>query len=114
MEETTQCFVTSHSPYAIERFDPSQIIILRRNGEAKVDSTTVASGTTLKGKMYKRHARRGLAEAKHWCGHAATVLRDDQVWGSDCTRLPLCEQPLYQLAQAVNHLASIEQDAELF
>lgn len=63
LEETTQCFVTSHSPYVIERFDPSQIIILRRNGEAAVESTTVASGTTLKGKMYKRHARRGLAEA---------------------------------------------------
>lgn len=63
LEETTQCFVTSHSPYVIERFDPSQIIILRRNAEATVESTTVASGTTLKGKMYKRHARRGLAEA---------------------------------------------------
>ncbi|WP_413770422.1 ATP-dependent nuclease, partial [Vibrio vulnificus] len=23
LEETTQCFVTSHSPYVIERFDPS-------------------------------------------------------------------------------------------
>jgi len=55
--------VTSHSPYVIERFDPSQIIILRRNGEATVESTTVSAGTTLKGKMYKRHARRGLAEA---------------------------------------------------
>ncbi|QKL02126.1 AAA family ATPase [Pseudomonas sp. NY5710] len=63
LEETTQCFVTSHSPYVIERFDPSQIIILRRNGEATVESTTVSAGTTLKGKMYKRHARRGLAEA---------------------------------------------------
>ncbi len=63
LEETTQCFVTSHSPYVIERFDPSQISILRRNAEATVESTTVASGTTLKGKMYKRHARRGLAEA---------------------------------------------------
>lgn len=63
LEETTQCFVTSHSPYVIERFDPSQIIILRRSPEATLAATVVSAGTTLKEKMYKRHARRGLAEA---------------------------------------------------
>lgn len=63
LEETTQCFVTSHSPYVIERFDPDQIMILRRSANADLTSTVVSSGTTLKGKMYKRHARRGLAEA---------------------------------------------------
>jgi putative ATP-dependent endonuclease of the OLD family len=31
---TTQCFVTSHSPYVIERFAPEQIMILRRDMEA--------------------------------------------------------------------------------
>lgn len=63
LQETTQCFVTSHSPYVIERFDPSQIVILRRSQEAALIATVVSEGTTLKGKMYKRHARRGLAEA---------------------------------------------------
>lgn len=63
LNETTQCFVTSHSPYVIERFDPDQIMILRRSATADVTATVVSSGTTLKGKMYKRHARRGLAEA---------------------------------------------------
>lgn len=63
LEETTQCFVTSHSPYVIERFDPDQIMILRRDAAANLKATVVSSGTTLKGKMYKRFARRGLAEA---------------------------------------------------
>jgi len=63
LEETTQCFVTSHSPYVIERFDPHQIMILRRGTNADLTATVVSSGTTLKEKMYKRHARRGLAEA---------------------------------------------------
>jgi putative ATP-dependent endonuclease of OLD family len=63
LEETTQCFVTSHSPYVIERFDPEQILILRRDSFAEVNATMVSAGTSLKGKMYRRHARRGLAEA---------------------------------------------------
>lgn len=63
LEETTQCFVTSHSPYVIERFDPDQIVILRRSSTADLTATPVSLGTGLKGKMYKRHARRGLAEA---------------------------------------------------
>jgi putative ATP-dependent endonuclease of the OLD family len=63
LENTTQCFVTSHSPYVIEKFDPSQIMILRRNSTAEVTATLVSNGTTLKGKQYKRQARRGLAEA---------------------------------------------------
>ena len=61
--ETTQCFVTSHSPYVIERFEPEQILILKRDDTGLVSSTPVLIGTTLKGKMYRRHARRGLAEA---------------------------------------------------
>jgi len=58
LEETTQCFVTSHSPYVIERFDPTQIMILRRSPTAELTATVVSGGTTIKGKMYKRHARR--------------------------------------------------------
>jgi putative ATP-dependent endonuclease of the OLD family len=60
---TTQCFVSSHSPYVIEQFDPDQIQILHRDDKATVTGTAVSLGTTLKGKMYRRHARRGLAEA---------------------------------------------------
>ncbi len=63
LNETTQCFVTSHSPYVIERFDPEQILILRRDNCGTVSPTPVSFGASLKGKLYKRHARRGLAEA---------------------------------------------------
>lgn len=58
-----QCFVTSHSPYVVERFQPSQIQILRKSPESVLTSTPLITGTTLKGKTYRKHARRGLAEA---------------------------------------------------
>ncbi|MGH7184330.1 MAG: ATP-dependent nuclease, partial [Nitrospiraceae bacterium] len=58
-----QCFVTSHSPYVIERFQPSQIQILRKSPESVLTGTPLIIGTTLKGKTYRKHARRGLAEA---------------------------------------------------
>jgi putative ATP-dependent endonuclease of OLD family len=63
LNETTQCFVSSHSPYVIEQFDPEQIQILRRDQTATVTGAPVSLGSSLKGKMYRRHARRGLAEA---------------------------------------------------
>lgn len=63
LEDTTQCFVTSHSPYVIERFDPDQIMILRRDDVGQVTVTPVSNATSLKGKLFKRYARRGLAEA---------------------------------------------------
>lgn len=98
LEETTQCFVTSHSPYVIERFDPDQIMILRRGAAADVTATVVSSGTTLKGKMYKRHARRGLAEAMLGPGvivaegiteHSALTAVADKLETADPNRYPL-------------------------
>jgi putative ATP-dependent endonuclease of OLD family len=59
---TTQCLVTSHSPYLIERFDPSQIQVLRKDTNGTMTATLVPGASVLKGKMYRRHARRGLAE----------------------------------------------------
>jgi putative ATP-dependent endonuclease of OLD family len=98
LEETTQCFVTSHSPYVIERFDPDQIMILRRGAAADLTATVVSSGTTLKGKMYKRHARRGLAEAMLGPGvivaegiteHSAMTAVADKLETADLNRYPL-------------------------
>lgn len=60
---TTQCLVTSHSPYVIERFDPSNIQILRKDSTGELTSISVPGSSVLKGKTYRRHARRGLAEA---------------------------------------------------
>jgi putative ATP-dependent endonuclease of OLD family len=63
LDNTTQCFVTSHSPYVIERFTPEQIVILRRNPQATLSGTPVELGGSLKAKTYRKHIRRGLAEA---------------------------------------------------
>ena len=63
LENTTQCLVTSHSPYVIERFDPAQIQVLRKDASGKLMSIAVPGSSVLKGKTYRTHARRGLAEA---------------------------------------------------
>jgi putative ATP-dependent endonuclease of OLD family len=62
LTDTTQCFVTTHSPYVIEQFKPEQIQILNRDGAGNVAATQVSVASTLKEKMFKRHMRRGLAE----------------------------------------------------
>ena len=63
LTDTTQCFVTTHSPYVIEQFKPEQIQILNRDGSGgNVTSTRISVASTLKEKMFKRHMRRGLAE----------------------------------------------------
>ncbi|TVM14221.1 ATP-dependent endonuclease [Oceanidesulfovibrio indonesiensis] len=63
LQSTSQCFVTSHSPYIIERFSQRQLSILRRNIDGKLSITPVSQGSSLKEKTYRRHARRGLSEA---------------------------------------------------
>lgn len=63
LENTTQCLVTSHSPYVIERFDPAQIQVIRKDANGKLFSIAVPGSSVLKGKTYRKHARRGLAEA---------------------------------------------------
>ncbi|MBI2999330.1 MAG: AAA family ATPase [Deltaproteobacteria bacterium] len=63
LTKTTQCFVTSHSPYVIERFEPAQIQILRRSDQAQLTGAPVMLDGTIKPKTYRKHARRGLCEA---------------------------------------------------
>ena len=62
IENTTQCLVTSHSPYVIEKFDPPRITLLRRSDEGRLSGSQVALGI-MKAKTYRRYVRRGLAEA---------------------------------------------------
>ena len=62
LSHTTQAFVTSHSPYVIERFTAENTFLLMRTGGGKLDATCVADATGLKENEYKRYARRGLAE----------------------------------------------------
>jgi putative ATP-dependent endonuclease of OLD family len=58
-----QCFVTSHSPYVIERFEPEQIRILRKENDATLVAKELRVGEALKAKTYRRHSRRWFAEA---------------------------------------------------
>lgn len=61
--KTTQCFVTSHSPYVIETFEPDRIVILRRDNAAIVTGKRVTLDADVKAKTYRRYIRRGFAEA---------------------------------------------------
>jgi putative ATP-dependent endonuclease of OLD family len=62
LTETSQCFVTSHSPYIVERFEPSQIQVLRRSHAAELSAREI-SLCTLRPKTFRRQSRRGLCEA---------------------------------------------------
>jgi putative ATP-dependent endonuclease of OLD family len=59
---TKQAFVTSHSPYVIERFTPENTFLLTRATGGKLETMCVADATGLKENDYKRYARKGLAE----------------------------------------------------
>jgi putative ATP-dependent endonuclease of OLD family len=60
---TTQAFVTSHSPFVIERFEPEQTLLLSRGPGCSVEAKKVSdAGGSLKGNDFKRYARRGLTE----------------------------------------------------
>ena len=62
LQKTTQAFVTSHSPYVIERFEPSQTLLLSRGPDSSVLAKRVSDASGLKDNDYKRYARRGLTE----------------------------------------------------
>jgi putative ATP-dependent endonuclease of OLD family len=62
LQHTTQAFVTSHSPYVIERFEPSQTLVLARDEHSTLTSKRVSEANGLKDQDYKRFARRGLTE----------------------------------------------------
>jgi putative ATP-dependent endonuclease of the OLD family len=60
--KTKQAFVTSHSPYVIERFTSQNTFLLTRTAGGGIEAMCVADATGLKENDYKRYARRGLAE----------------------------------------------------
>jgi putative ATP-dependent endonuclease of the OLD family len=71
LTKTTQAFVTSHSPFVIERFEPSQTLLLSR-ADGLVTSKKVSDATGLKDNEFKRYARYGLSECM--LGKAAIVV----------------------------------------
>lgn len=62
LQSTTQTFVTSHSPFVIERFEPEQTLLLSRGPDSSVTAKKVSEAGGLKGNDFKRYARRGLTE----------------------------------------------------
>lgn len=62
LHSTTQAFVTSHSPFVIERFEPEQTLLLSRGPDSSVTARKVSDAGGLKGNDFKRYARRGLTE----------------------------------------------------
>ncbi len=63
LEETSQCFVTSHSPYVIERFSPDGIVKLNRNETGELIGTPIKLPAGMKAKNYRQNFRRAIAEA---------------------------------------------------
>lgn len=57
-----QAIVTSHSPYVIEKFEPDQIVALRRDDDGNLSSSAVVLPPSFKMKRY-RDNRRQFAEA---------------------------------------------------
>lgn len=62
LTKTTQAFVTSHSPFVIEKFEPSQTLLLARQDAGTVTSRKVSDATGLKDNDYRRFAKSGLSE----------------------------------------------------
>jgi len=63
LDNTDQTFITSHSPYVIEKFDPVQIKILRRDENGTLTSTSITLASGLKPKLFQRKLRHPIAEA---------------------------------------------------
>jgi putative ATP-dependent endonuclease of OLD family len=71
LTKTTQSFVTSHSPFVIERFEPSATLLLsRESGSVKGQKVSDASGLT--DKEFKQFTRWGLCECM--LGRAVIVV----------------------------------------
>ncbi len=63
LTNTAQCFVTSHSPYVIECFEPERIMLLRRADDGSVAGLPVVLPAGMRLKTYHSQLRRSIAEA---------------------------------------------------
>lgn len=114
LNETTQCFVTSHSPYVIEQFSSEQIQILRRNGSAVVTAIPLSQGSALKDKTYKRYARRGLAEAMLGAGVIVVEgITEQSAIRSVAEKLEETDETLYPLDLSGISIFPVDGDGSL-
>ena len=63
LDKTSQCFLTSHSPYVIERFEPEGIVKLTRNDQGELSGVGIRLPSIMKAKNYRQNFRRAIAEA---------------------------------------------------
>jgi len=63
LKQTSQCFVTSHSPYVIERFEPDGIVKVSRNDGGELSGIAIKLPSNMKAKNYRQNFRRSIAEA---------------------------------------------------
>jgi putative ATP-dependent endonuclease of OLD family len=61
--KAAQALFTSHSPYVLEEFSPSEIIVLCRGGDGSLSGTPVSFPNHIKPKFYSKEFRLGFAEA---------------------------------------------------
>jgi putative ATP-dependent endonuclease of the OLD family len=72
LTRTAQCFVTSHSPYVIECFEPASIVRLTRDEAGVLRAVPVSLPAAMKAKTYRSQLRRAIAEAM--LGQAVIVV----------------------------------------
>jgi len=113
IDNTTQCLVTSHSPYVIEKFDPPRITLLRRNENGEVTGKHLALGN-MKAKTYRRYVRRGLAEALLGRGVVvAEGLTEQLVLSAVAEKMQDANEELYPLDLAGVTLISADGDGNV-
>lgn len=113
IENTTQCLVTTHSPYVIERFEPARITLLRRNDDGEVIGKQVALGS-MKAKTYRRYVRRGLAEAMLGRGViVAEGLTEQLALAAAAEKMQTANNDLYALDLAGVTLISADGDGNI-
>jgi putative ATP-dependent endonuclease of OLD family len=114
LTETTQCFVTTHSPYVIEQFNHDQIHILRRDESANVKAIVITLGSTLKEKMYRKHTRRGLAEAMLGQGViVAEGISEQAVLATVASKMELADKLYYPLDLSGVTIFPVEGDGSM-
>ncbi|MDR2010948.1 MAG: AAA family ATPase [Bacteroidales bacterium] len=61
-EKSAQAIFTSHSPYVLEEFDPTQVLVLNRDKDGKLKGISATYPPTIKPKSYKDAFRRRFCE----------------------------------------------------
>jgi putative ATP-dependent endonuclease of the OLD family len=113
IENTTQCLVTSHSPYVIEKFEPPRIMLLQRSDDGAVIGKQVTLGS-MKAKTYRRYVRRGLAEAMLGRGVVvAEGLTEHLALSAIAEKMQTADENLYPLDLAGITLISADGDGNI-